>query len=695
MAYSNLPLAAPVAPTGSSLPGAGLPPAGLDFEAAHAELRRAALMLEHDVDPVIDLGPAARAMEHAFSAVYDAFDGRSDPLEAARVAVAEIERAATALDGAAELDPGFGPMREHLGRARAYLGRAEERLARLPRAAVPEPSDLVASIDVPRLHVLARSSLAPTLRIPKSPLAGFPAPPPEPLPTPRSFEEMRLAIAELKRQAAGAKRGPRLAALEPSPATARIPPVAPPGFTKTIPAVMDEGTFLRSRTRECFEEVAMVGMQRAPLLGDPWRGSLLLERRMLASIDVIAAIGPTAIEHVPQLVADAPVKDPSRGFAIAMVLGCIGGRDALAAAEHALLTSERDAAFIDELGAALKLVPHDLVALGLRTLLGEADPAIRAMAIDVLGYRGLASTDELTKAAMDVPVVAARALLHLACAPGPELPGLLQAASTIDDAPLREAVWTAMALSNHPHTEVTLSAALGGPEAGAAAVLLALAGDEQDAGRLSQRAFEAPVRALVTAVGWAGGAWSIGPLIALLEKSEDDEVRFAAAYALERITGAGLWEDVEVPEDEILVPEPPEPDVGEPRVPKLARMIGDPRDPPAEPAPELIEHPTTDPARWRAYWHDKGPGYDMSARYRRGQLYTPLVSLGELDTGRCTPGERRLLQRELILRTGGFVRFDPHDFVVVQEEAIRAWQPIARRASSAPGKWVRPQRRAG
>jgi hypothetical protein len=90
---------------------------------------------------------------------------------------------------------------------------------------------------------------------------------------------------------------------------------------------------------------------------------------------------------------------------------------------------------------------------------------------------------------------------------------------------------------------------------------------------------------------------------------------------------------------------------------------------------------------------EKGAGYNLSARYRRGHPYTPLVSLGELDTARVTPVERRYLHRELIIRTGAVVRFDPHDLVRVQEEAVQAWQPHAARGSSTPGRWIRPARR--
>ena len=106
-----------------------------------------------------------------------------------------------------------------------------------------------------------------------------------------------------------------------------------------------------------------------------------------------------------------------------------------------------------------------------------------------------------------------------------------------------------------------------------------------------------------------------------------------------------------------------------------------------------MARPSTDPARWRAWWQHSGASYDARARYRRGKPFTPTISLDELDSGLCTPGERRVLQRELMIRTGGFVRFDPHDLVRVQEAALEAWRPIASRASSTPGRWTRPYRR--
>ena len=77
----------------------------------------------------------------------------------------------------------------------------------------------------------------------------------------------------------------------------------------------------------------------------------------------------------------------------------------------------------------------------------------------------------------------------------------------------------------------------------------------------------------------------------------------------------------------------------------------------------------------------------------RGSPYTPTVSLWELDAWPVTPVERRWLQRELVVRTGHLVRFDPHDFVAVQELSLQAWAPVAQRMSGSPGAWVRPMRR--
>lgn len=649
-------------------------------------------MLIDDVEPVVDLTGPARELERAFGSVYDAFDGRADRLTAAREAAAGVDQAALAIAKAAELDPAFKRIGAHLDRAKGHLARVEALLAYRPPEPPPPDAELLASIDVPRLHASHGKSIVPALKVPAPPPAEIVASPGPALPRPTTFDELRRAIDDLKKRApvSSAKQPPA----EGSASAAKAPErVIPPGFAPAVGAAMDEVAFVRARAREHFEEVAMVGMQRAPLLGDPFRGSLALERRMLAAIDVIAALGRAAVEHVPRLLADAPVKDPSLGFAGAMVLGCFQGRDALAAAELALLSSDRDAAFIDAVGAALKLAPHDRLPLALRSLLGEADPLIRAMAIDVLGYRGAATDEELAAAAMDAPDVAVRALPYLAYRASPALDSVIERRLPSAEQELRDALFVAAALRGRSDLLALVEDALLREGSDAAAMLLALAGNEREARLLEERARTTPSVGVVTALGWAGAASSVELLIEQLDGG--DEIRLAAAWALERVTGAGLWEEAVASEEEIGVADPPEPNVGERKAPKLSALVSDPRDAPPEPSPDLVQQPSTDPARWRAYWGDARRALDETARYRRGLAYTPLVVLSELDQGRCTPAERRLLQRELIVRTGGYVAFDPHDFVVVQERALAAWRPIAQRASSAPGRWVRPARRLG
>jgi hypothetical protein len=448
----------------------------------------------------------------------------------------------------------------------------------------------------------------------------------------------------------------------------------------------------------------MIGIQRAPLLGDPWRGAKLLEDRMLAAIDAIAALGPPALERLEPLVLDAPAKDPARGFALAMILGCFEGRDTLGAVERVLRhLGPVDPEVRAYVGSALKLIPHPSLPLVLRTLLADGDFACRALAIDVLSYRGLATVPELLAAAQDPsPLVAAAALPALGLHRPPELSPVLSVALAHAEPAVREAAWAAMAYSGHPLAAEVLASELQGPLAARAAIPLAIVGDDRDAARLLERMRSSLAPALIHAVGWAGAPEAVPALIELLEH-EDPAVQLSAAYALERITGAQLEEEVLVLPEEIAVADVAEPDVGEgeggeggekaPRPRSLAEVVSDPRDRPSEGASETRRQPTVRAELWQAYWAEKGGDYRPNVKVRRGSPYTPLVSLWELSFLPLTPGERRWLQRELCARTGQSVRFDPHDFVTAQEEALKAWGAFAQRSSGSAGSWLRPGRR--
>lgn len=677
------------------------------LERAHTRLRDAAARLEGIGQPAVDLRPAASALQPVFGALYDAFDGRADRLASARGAMGAVGEVLAMARQAEEREPALQGLSLDLERAREHIAEAERWLIELGAAApktqsdpsaTPASPELLASDGEPRLHAVERPSLVPALRVAPPPPEP-PAPPLPPLPRPTSASELSAMRQELRRRSevrrlASAEKKAARAAANAEPKSPGSAP-APPGFVPGVATPLDEPTFLRERARDCLEEITMVGLQRAPLLGEPWRNALVLERRMLAAVDAIAALGPIAIASLEPLVLDAPAKDPPRVFAIAMALGSIAGRDALAAAERVLFSVEReDPEALRQFAAALKLAPHDLAPLVLRTLLADPDPERRAAAASVLAHRALATPDELFALATDLsaPKAVAIALPELALLGHPRLEEAIDAAVVSPSPLVREAGLLAMALSGHPAAASSIERELSGPLGGSAALLYALVGDSFDATRLFDAAMSRPSPALLEALGWAGAISSVPPLIELLELAEDD-VRVAAASALERITGAGLVEEVELAIDRIAAPDAPEPDVGEPKPVRLARMVSDPRDLPADPAPELGLRPASRAAVWRAYWREHGGSFEMTARYRRGQPYTPLVSLRELDALPCTPAERRTLVRELIIRTGSRVRLDPHDFVKAQESALSAWHPIAARASASPGHWIRPDRR--
>jgi hypothetical protein len=650
------------------------------LELAQDRLARAALWLGQEREPPLDLREAAVAVERALSASYDAYDHRDERLGALRRAATEALAAEGALESSTPL---LTAAMRALEQARAHFAEADRLLASRPPERRPGPAaELHASGSVPRLHELDRPSLAPRIRITEMrPVVEEPTH--ELLPKPKTFEELAARVAELQARAAK-QLEQRPSAVKDDKQRAQVE-APPPGFGPDIPKAISELELIRDRTRELLEEVAMVGIQRAPLLGDPWRSAAILDQRMLRAIDAVVSMGPRALGLVEELALDAPLKDGAHLFGVAMILGSVRGRDALAAAERVFLDYESvDPSARDGLGAALKLSPHEIVPLALRTLLADSDARHRALAIDVLGYRGLASEAELSAAAAGEPLVAAAALPHLAVVRTPALRELVDAALGRDDPALHKAAWIAGAIGNHPRICETLRGALANRDA---ALLLALTGDGRDASLLLERMRAEPTTALIDAVGWAGDAAAFAPLLTLLEH-DDEKLRLSAAYALERLTGAELHADVEIEAEDILLDEPPDPDVGE-HVP-LRLAVSDPRDRPPPPAKETIVHPTTEPAVWRQWHKVHGESLRPGKRVRRGKPYTPSVSLTELDAALCTPAERRALQRELCIRTGGFVRFDPHDFVPIQEAALEAWAPLAQRGSSQPGSWHRP-----
>lgn len=679
----------------------GAEDAGL--EGAWAALRRAGDALGSSDPVAADLTEPASRLGDAAGHLLDAIDGRGDRdgaiLEAMRL-LDEVRSWAAARTAV----PSSSQVVEHVSLARIHLADVQVR-PRPPRPGDDGPPPLVASVGTPALHHVRRRTLKPVFDVPPAPrseiVPGRSGPAGATPPRPTSFAELREVTARLReqRRSAFVPPSPRATALAPPPRD--VPPRSevPPGYAHDACLEPEAPiAFLEQRTREMVEEVAMVAMQRTPSTGEGFRAVEPLEQRMLRALDAIASIGPVAVAAVPRLFRDAPARDAPHAFALAFILGCLAGRDALAAVEAALFHRDRTPEILAGIADGLALASHDRLDGALRAWLTESDGAVRAIAIDVLHRRARITPAELLRfAADDDPRVAAPAVLGLslvedgASARGDLAPTVARARDAADRA-LRLAGHVAATIAQLPHATAELrSLAESGGGGAAAWIWCGIAGDEHDAAWLLAGAQKAPTPAGVAALGWAGAGPSAPALVGLLEH-EDEAVCVAAAAALERITGAGLREEVELDDDLLDVPDPPAPALDAPRRPRLATLVSTPRTAPPAPARETALVPTTDPGRWSSWLEAQGARF-TAGRYRVGEPHGPHVVHRELDLLPRSPADRRLLQLELVLRTARHVPLDPRDLVATQDAALRAWAPLARAAASAPGRWSLPVRR--
>jgi hypothetical protein len=654
------------------------------LERAHDLAHVAARAIGEESTPSAHLAPAARRLEIGIAAMYDAFDGRADRSTAINLAHGRLWDAAI-LTARAGLPRALAALRE----ACRELVQAEERFPRVPLAE-RVTKEIETRADLPPLHAIERASMAPSFSAP-----DLPEPEDEvaavALPEPTTFAEL-AATAKLARQLAE-QRPASLAQRKERPTVEKPAPVAPPpGFAEPPPAAVEDEEFIRRWARECFDEIGMLGVQRLPLAGDDWRTSLPIERRMIHAVDAIAALGPPAIASLEPLALDAPIANPMSVFAIALLGGCLEGRDALGGAERALHHfGPTDPIVAEPFAAAMKLAPNPFLPGALRSLLASTEIGCRAIGIDVLGYRGWLTNTELAELADEEdPGVLAHVLPALAAARHPDLGRALARAQAHDDLRVQEAALAAMALAAHPKASSAARAAATGALGDRALVHLAIVASEDDARWLLDRMNASPTAAAVEAVGWAGLTLAIPALIDLLD-AEDEAIKLVAGAALERLLGAKMVESIEVPPEALddTGIEDPDPDAADPRRP-LAELVSDPRFMPPASSTEKLEVASIDPQRWRAYWSAHGSRYDPEQRLRRGNPYSPSVSLHELDRLPLSPGDRRCLHRELAARTGKLTHFDPHDFVLVQEQSLAAWGALVKATAEVPGSWARP-----
>jgi hypothetical protein len=180
--------------------------------------------------------------------------------------------------------------------------------------------------------------------------------------------------------------------------------------------------------------------------------------------------------------------------------------------------------------------------------------------------------------------------------------------------------------------------------------LLSLCGQYWDR-ELIQQSAPVPTRAspeLPGPLGILGYPDAVDYLLAAL-RTEDDGLKVAAADALDLITGAGLRE-------EVLLPDPDEPDLQV----EVTRVC-------------------TSPQRWSNWWSVHGADFKLGSRYRLGKPFELKICVQELSDPQ-TPFDRR--QRafwELQVHSGHDIPYEPDWFVVRQRRAIQQWQAVMQR----------------
>jgi hypothetical protein len=190
---------------------------------------------------------------------------------------------------------------------------------------------------------------------------------------------------------------------------------------------------------------------------------------------------------------------------------------------------------------------------------------------------------------------------------------------------------------------------------------------------------------VVDALGWAGDP-AVLPLLLNLLANDDRDVVFSAAGALERITGAGLTEEIEIPAEEVMGGATSS---SSPAAPNAQ----DANDPGETPSPDLIELPSTNQEQWRSFLEENQGRFLPGVRMRAGRQYTPLVSLDLLEFSPASPADRRALHWEIVTRTGYLVPFDVTAFVPVQDERLRQIRSLIQARSWNEGVWELPMTR--
>ncbi len=538
---------------------------------------------------------------------------------------------------------------------RSLSGRSV-RSAPSPLAA---PSRFRLSQTTPTLHVLSR----PRVTMPA------PASPPKPPASVETAESLGFtppkSLAELAEVAATLDaKGIAMLFSEPAATPA---PTAPAPFLFDV--AVEERFALRSLARDTLEDIGVLSGLRKPIPTESWLDQGPFEQRLLDNLDYFASLGGGALATVPIYYREKKIPDPARAFAVAFTLGCIEGTDVVDLALGLLQRSppEESEGWVDAFG----LAPNPNIDDGVQQLLQGRSERMQHVSLRILAARAslrLESAKTLTAPSLRLPLV--RALST--CADRQGAIDLVTDVMTRDTAAdtLFVAGVEALLRLGHTATRDTLRSEIDNGSSKerrhASLRLLALCGGEADGERLLVSIGTAPTPATVAALGRFGHVRACGLLLELL-RHPDAELVEAAADALDRITGAGMHETVQVPWDIVADPE-------------LERF--------RELKPtRSLERSVRDAERWNAWWKQNQSRFDVELKHRHGLPFRVEMLVTELEARATSPAQRLDAALELALATRSSVPFSTTDWVGRQLELLRLLHSEARRIDAPAGAW--------
>ena len=450
----------------------------------------------------------------------------------------------------------------------------------------------------------------------------------------------------------------------------RPPPPAP--LTPEEVLLVDHA---RSMTRDCLHEIAILSGLRAPLAEAPWTHGEPFELRLLASLDALHALAyephglPPAVslfEEIQRYAREAPTVDPPREFTRAFAFACARGEGALRGVALALKQSHPMTIPAQE--AALCLARHPATPDFMRELLGEQDPMLLLLAIEVLRFcrdAGVPDLAPLTGHPHEKVRVAALSALAFVQERETAAEVLADALADERDEPPRAALAAAEALVRLGRVdglEWARERLASGP-AGDADVrvgcmrLLALAGGDADAPLLTEAFGVAPREAEL--LGFHGHPSLIDPLLEALWAANGvrrsigpwvHPLEIAATAALARITGLSPMD--------------------------AQREVHD---------YDFTNNPSIFAETWQRACDERARELPTWGKLRFGKPYRPELTIDELASESIV-AVRGDLAFELGLYLGN-TPFEPTDWVARQRETLASCRQEAARLSYAAGSF--------